>query len=50
MCNALITRYEGNSQIKMTKNIELEIKFENFKLEEGKIIENMYNKLYTYTK
>jgi hypothetical protein len=31
--NALIIRYEGNSQIKKTKIIELWIKLENFRLE-----------------
>jgi Zn-dependent oligopeptidase len=45
MWDALITRYEGNSQIKKTKIIGFEIKFENFRLEDGEIIENMYNRL-----
>jgi gag-polypeptide of LTR copia-type len=33
MWNSLLTRYEGNSQIKRIKLIGLEIKFENFRIE-----------------
>jgi gag-polypeptide of LTR copia-type len=42
---SLITRYEGNSQIKKTKITGFEIKFENFRLEDVETLENMYNKL-----
>jgi gag-polypeptide of LTR copia-type len=45
MWNTLITIYEGNSQIKKTKITGHETKFENFRLEDGEIIENMYNRL-----
>jgi gag-polypeptide of LTR copia-type len=45
MWNFMFTSYERNSQIKMTKNTGLETKFENFRLEEDEIIENMYNRL-----
>jgi gag-polypeptide of LTR copia-type len=45
MWNTLITRYEGNSQIKKTKIIGLKTKFENSRLEDGETLENMYNRL-----
>jgi hypothetical protein len=35
MWNALLTRCEGNTQIKRTKLIGLEIKFENFRIKDG---------------
>jgi hypothetical protein len=45
MWNALLTRYEGNIQIKRTKLTGLEIKFENFRIEDGEILEDMYTRL-----
>jgi gag-polypeptide of LTR copia-type len=45
MWNALITIYEDNSQIKKIKITRLKIKFKNFRLEDGEILENIYNRL-----
>lgn len=45
MWNALINRYEGNTQIKRTKITGLETKLETFKVEDGESIEDMYNRL-----
>ena len=45
MWDALVNRYEGNTQIKRTKVTGLEAKFENFKVEDGESIEDMYNRL-----
>jgi gag-polypeptide of LTR copia-type len=42
MWNALLTRYEENIQIKRTKLTSLEIKFENFRIEDGEILEDIY--------
>ena len=44
MWDALVNRYEGNTQIKRTKLTGLEAKFETFKVEDGESIENMYNR------
>ena len=45
MWNVLITRYEGNTQIKRTKLTGLETKFENFRVKDGETVEDMYNRL-----
>ena len=45
MWDALVNRYEGNTQIKRTKITGLEARFETFKVEEGESIEDMYNRL-----
>jgi len=45
MWDALVNRYEGNTQIKRTKLTGLEAKFETFKVEDGESIEDMYNRL-----
>ena len=45
MWDALVNRYEGNTQIKRTKITGLEAKFETFKVEDGESIEDMYNRL-----
>jgi gag-polypeptide of LTR copia-type len=42
---ALLNRFEGNTQIKRTKIMGLETKFENFKMEDHELIEEMYNRL-----
>jgi gag-polypeptide of LTR copia-type len=42
---ALLSRFEGNTQIKRTKIIDLETKFENFKMEDHESIEEIYNRL-----
>jgi gag-polypeptide of LTR copia-type len=42
---ALLNMFEGNTQIKRTKIMGLEIKFENFKMEDHELIEEMYNRL-----
>jgi gag-polypeptide of LTR copia-type len=42
---ALLNRFEGNTQIKRTKIMGLETKFENFKMEDHESIEDMYNRL-----
>jgi gag-polypeptide of LTR copia-type len=44
---ALLNRFESNTQIKMTKIVGLETKFENFKMKDHKIIEEIYNCLMT---
>jgi gag-polypeptide of LTR copia-type len=45
MCETLLNRFEGNSQMKRTKLIGLESEFENFCMQEGKSIENIYSRL-----
>jgi hypothetical protein len=45
MCETLLNRFEGNSQMKRTKLIGLESEFENFCIQEGKSIENIYSRL-----
>jgi gag-polypeptide of LTR copia-type len=45
MLDALVQRYKGNAQIKRSKIIGLETQFENFRIEENEIIENMYSRL-----
>ena len=45
MWDALVNRYEGNTQIKRTKITGLDAKFETFKVQDGESIENMYNRL-----
>jgi cobalamin-dependent methionine synthase I len=45
MRNTLIDKFEGNDQIKRNKLTELEIKFENFKLENGESIDDMYYRI-----
>jgi gag-polypeptide of LTR copia-type len=42
---ALLNRFEGNTQIKRTKIMGFETKFENFKMEDHESIEQMYNRL-----
>jgi gag-polypeptide of LTR copia-type len=42
---ALLNRFEGNTQIKRTKIMGLETKFENFKIEDHESIEELYNRL-----
>jgi gag-polypeptide of LTR copia-type len=42
---ALLNRFESNTQIKRTKIMGLETKFENFKMEDHESIEEMYNRL-----
>jgi gag-polypeptide of LTR copia-type len=42
---ALLNRFEDNTQIKRTKIMGLETKFENFKMKDHKLIEEMYNRL-----
>jgi gag-polypeptide of LTR copia-type len=45
MWEILLNRFESNSQMKRTKLIGLESEFENFCIQEGESIENMYSKL-----
>ena len=45
MWDALVNRYERNSQIKRTKITGLEAKFETFEVEDGESVEDMYNRL-----
>jgi gag-polypeptide of LTR copia-type len=45
MWETLLNRFEGNSQMKRTKLIGLESEFENFCIQEGESIENMYSRL-----
>jgi gag-polypeptide of LTR copia-type len=42
---ALLNRFEGNTQIKRTKIMGLETKFEIFKMEDHELIEEIYNSL-----
>jgi endonuclease V-like protein UPF0215 family len=42
---ALLNRFEGNTQIKRTKIMDLKIKFKNFKMEDHESIEEIYNRL-----
>jgi gag-polypeptide of LTR copia-type len=41
----ILNRFEGNSQMKRTKLTGLESEFENFCIQEGESIENMYSRL-----
>jgi gag-polypeptide of LTR copia-type len=41
----LLNRFEDNSQMKRTKLMGLEYEFENFYIQEGESIENMYSRL-----
>jgi glucose-6-phosphate 1-dehydrogenase len=41
----LIHSYEENSQIKRTKLTGLELKFENFRIEDGETLEDIYTRL-----
>jgi gag-polypeptide of LTR copia-type len=41
----LLNRFEGNTQIKRTEIMNLEIKFENFKMEDHESIKEIYNRL-----
>jgi mRNA-degrading endonuclease YafQ of YafQ-DinJ toxin-antitoxin module len=45
MWETLLNIFEGNSQIKRIKLMGLESKFENFCIQEGESIENMYSRL-----
>jgi gag-polypeptide of LTR copia-type len=45
MWETLLNRFEGNTQMKRTKLMGLESKFENFCIQEGESIENMYSRL-----
>jgi gag-polypeptide of LTR copia-type len=45
MWETLLNRFEGNSQMKKTKLMGLESEFENFCIQKGESIENMYSKL-----
>jgi hypothetical protein len=45
MWETLLNRFEGNSQIKRTKLIGIESEFENFCIQEGESIDNMYSRL-----
>jgi hypothetical protein len=40
--NALLTRYERNIQNKKTKLTDLEIKFENLRIDDSENLEDMY--------
>jgi nicotinamide mononucleotide adenylyltransferase len=44
-CETLLNRFEGNSQMKRTKLMGLESKFEKIYIQEGESIENMYSRL-----
>jgi gag-polypeptide of LTR copia-type len=41
----ILNRIEGNTQMKRTKLMGLEFEFENFYIQEGESIENMYSRL-----
>jgi gag-polypeptide of LTR copia-type len=45
MWKTLLNRFEDNSQMKRTKLMGLESEFENFCIQEGESIENMYSRL-----
>jgi mRNA-degrading endonuclease YafQ of YafQ-DinJ toxin-antitoxin module len=45
MWETLLNRFEGNTQMKRTKLMGLESEFENFYIQEGESIENMYSRL-----
>jgi gag-polypeptide of LTR copia-type len=45
MWETLLNRFEGNSQMKRTKLMDIESEFENFCIQEGESIENMYLRL-----
>jgi hypothetical protein len=42
MWETILNRFEGNSQMKRTKLMGLESKYENFGIQKGESIENMY--------
>jgi gag-polypeptide of LTR copia-type len=44
MWNTLLTRYEGNIQIKRTKLTGIQIKFENFRIDDGETLEDIYTR------
>jgi gag-polypeptide of LTR copia-type len=41
----LLNKFEGNSQMKRTKLMGLELEFKKFYIQEGESIENMYSRL-----
>jgi gag-polypeptide of LTR copia-type len=45
MWDTLLNRFDGNTQMKRTKLMGLESEFENFCIQEGESIENMYSRL-----
>jgi gag-polypeptide of LTR copia-type len=45
MWETILSRFEGNIQINGTKLMGLESEFENFCIQEGESIENMYSRL-----
>jgi gag-polypeptide of LTR copia-type len=45
MWETLLNRFEGNTQMKRTKLMGLESEFENFYIQEGESIENIYSRL-----
>ena len=45
MWDALLERYEGNTQIKKTKINGLETRFENFRVDDKESIEDIYTRL-----
>jgi gag-polypeptide of LTR copia-type len=45
MWETLLNRFEGNTQMKRTDFMGLESKFENFCIQDGESIENMYSRL-----
>jgi gag-polypeptide of LTR copia-type len=45
MWETLLNRFEGNTQMKRTKLMGLESEFENFCIQEGELIENIYSRL-----
>jgi gag-polypeptide of LTR copia-type len=45
MWEILLNKFEGNNQMKRTKLMGLESEFENFYIQEGESIENIYSRL-----
>jgi hypothetical protein len=45
ICETLLNRFEGNSQMKRIKLMGLESEFENLCIQERDLIENMYSRL-----
>jgi hypothetical protein len=45
MWETLFNRFENNSQMKRTKLVSLESEFENFCIQEGEFVENIYSRL-----
>jgi gag-polypeptide of LTR copia-type len=45
MWETVLNKFEGNTQMKRTKLMVLESEFENFYIQEGESIENMYSRL-----